>query len=326
MSLSEFQLIERFFAGLGAARADVRLGHGDDAALVDCGGATLALAVDTLIEGVHFPADAPAASIGHKLLAVNLSDLAAMGAEPAWALLALTLPTVDEARLAAIREGLDALASRHGLALIGGDTTRGESLVASLFVAGHAGEDALRRDGAQPGDWVWVSGAPGEAAAGLALWQGGARDGPGVAQLLRRLHWPEPRVALGRGLRGVASAAVDVSDGVVADAGHLAHRSGVALTIRAADLPLSPALTACAGERAMEYALAGGDDYELLFTAPEAATEAVRRAADAAGVTVRPVGVVAAGRAEVTVIDADGAPMKVVRGGYRHFDGEGGGR
>lgn len=320
MSLSEFALIERFFTGLGAERGDVTLGCGDDAALVEVGGTTLALAVDTMIEDVHFPADAPPASIGHKLLAVNLSDLAAMGAEPAWALLALTLPAVDENWLTAMRGGLDALARTHGLALIGGDTTRGERLTASLFVGGPV-DNPLRRDGARPGDVLWVSGWPGEAAAGLACWQAGER-GDDVAPLIERLHRPTPRIALGRALRGLATAAVDVSDGLLADAAHLCERSGVAATVRGADVPLSPALAARGGA-ALDYALSGGDDYELLFTAPADAGEAVRcRAADA-GVAVTPIGAITAGAAAVTVVGADGAPLVAGRTGYRHFDGNG---
>ncbi len=321
MPLSEFGLIERYFSGLGASRDDVSLGTGDDAALVQAGGETLALAVDTLIEDVHFPADAPARSVGHKLLAVNLSDLAAMGAEPAWALLALTLRNVDESWLADLRDGLDGLARAHGVALVGGDTTRGERITASVFVAGHA-ERPMRRDGARLGDDLWVSGFPGEAAAGLALWQTGQRSGEAAETLVARLHWPEPRVALGRLLSGVATAAVDISDGLVADAGHLSARSAVALRIAAECLPVSQALASVGGAAARDYALSGGDDYELLFTAPASAGDQVRAVAHAAATPVTRIGEVVEGPAGVSVHDANGRRLAIHRTGYRHFSGE----
>ncbi|WP_435103813.1 thiamine-phosphate kinase [Arhodomonas sp. AD133] len=322
MPLSEFGLIERYFSGLGAIREDVSLGIGDDAALVQAGGGTLALAVDTLIEDVHFPADAPPRSIGHKLLAVNLSDLAAMGAAPAWALLALTLRNVDESWLADLRDGLDGLARAHGVALVGGDTTRGGRITASVFVAGQV-ERPMRRDGARVGDDLWVSGIPGEAAAGLTLWQNGQRSGEAVEALVARLHWPEPRVALGRSLRGVASAAVDISDGLLADAGHLSARSAVAIRVCVECLPVSPALASVGGTAARDYALSGGDDYELLFTAPASAADQVRAAADAAATPVTRIGEVVEGPAGVAVHDTHGRRLAIPRTGYQHFSGDG---
>jgi thiamine-monophosphate kinase len=273
--IGEFELIDRWFARLGAKRDDVLLGVGDDAALLRVpDGHELVAAVDTIVEGRHFLPDAHADDVGWRALAVNLSDLAAMGATPAWATLALTLPTVDEDWLDGFAAGFEALASAHGVALVGGDTTRGP-LTISVQALGYveAGR-ALRRTGAKAGDLVYVTGWPGDAAAGLALQQGrlgspATARGANRSYLEERFRRPEPRVAFGRRLAGIASACVDVSDGLAFDLGRLARASGVGGVIRAAELPLSRALHAIAGEqRAREFALGGGDDYELLFTVP----------------------------------------------------------
>jgi thiamine-monophosphate kinase len=311
----EFELIGRYF-DVATGRTDVELAVGDDAALIrPRPGELLAVAVDTLVAGVHFPDDAPADAIGHKALAVNLSDLAAMGAEPAWALLSITLPEADETWLSAFARGFLALASTWDLALIGGDTTRGP-LAVTVQVSGYA-PLPLRRDGARPGDRLWVSGAPGEAAAGLRCWQAGRRHGAEAQALIERLHRPQPRVALGLALRGIATAAVDVSDGLLADAGHIAERSDVAIEVDAASVPLSPALRAEAGEAALDLALGGGDDYELCFTAPADSEARVLAAARNAGVTVTAIGEVSAG-AGITV---SGAGRGARQSGYRHFGG-----
>lgn len=296
MTIGEFELIERYFTGRGARRGDVRLGVGDDAAVVaPAAGTELALALDTIVAGIHFPADMAPRAVGHRALAVNLSDIAAMGAEPAWALLGLTLPAADEAWVAEFARGLDELACRHGVALVGGDTTRGP-LTASLTLAGTvpAGR-ALLRSGARAGDDVWISGTPGDAGAGLAILQGTLRA-PGDAreELLRRFLLPEPRVALGLALQGLASACIDVSDGLAGDLGKLCAASGVGAAIDAQALPLSPALLAAAGaEGAIRFALSAGDDYELLFTAPAGARAAI--GALATGVGCRRIGEVTAG-------------------------------
>ena len=269
MSLSEFELIDRYFRGCGAKRADVRLGVGDDAALLECpAGTELVAAVDTLVAGVHFPHGSPPASIGHRALAVNLSDLAAMGARPAWALLALTLPRVEESWLAEFAAGMAALARAHDVALVGGDTTSGP-LCITVQVLGHVPRSsALLRSGAAAGDALFVSGTPGDAAAGLAIEQSRlAAAGEAAAYLRERFLYPAPRLALGERLRGYASACIDVSDGLLGDAGKLARASGCGVEVAYDAVPVSDALVSTAGaERARELALTGGDDYELCFS------------------------------------------------------------
>ena len=280
--MNEFDLIRRYFAGRGVRRADVPLGIGDDAALLaPPAGQTLATTVDTLHSGVHFAADIPPADLGHKALAVNLSDLAAMGAEPAWATLALSLPGADEAWLGAFADGFFALAERFGVQLVGGDTTRGP-LSVTVQVQGFVPADAaLRRSGARSGDHVFVTGHLGDAGAGLAIEQGRlALSGPPAAALLARLHRPTPRIGAGLALRGLASAAIDVSDGLAQDLGHILAASGVGAVLEADVLPLSDALLASGIERPWRLAAAAGDDYELCFTAPADADLGVADALD----------------------------------------------
>ena len=269
MSLSEFDLIERYFRGCGAKRADVRVGVGDDAAILECpAGAELVAAVDTLVDGVHFPHGSAPASIGHRALAVNLSDLAAMGARPAWSLLALTLPQADESWLSEFAAGMAALARAHDVALVGGDTTSGP-LCVTVQVLGHVPRSAaMLRSGGRAGDAVFVSGTPGDAAAGLAIEQGRLPAGEDAAAYLReRFLYPAPRLALGECLRRYASACIDVSDGLLGDAGKLARASGCGVEIAHDEVPVSEALVQAVGqERARELALTGGDDYELCFS------------------------------------------------------------
>lgn len=287
MPLGEFALIDRYFRSLGVARDDVVLGVGDDGAVLrPPEGFDLVAVSDTLVEGVHFPQGAAPRSVGHRALAVNLSDIAAMGAEPAWTLLALTLPAVDELWLKEFAAGFAALAQASGVALVGGDTTRGP-LMLGVQVLGFVPQGrGLRRAGAQPGDWLCVSGTPGDAAAGLAVLQQAiitpaAGDMTpalrGALQTLReRFEFPTPRMALGAALRDVASACIDVSDGLLGDVGKLATASACRAVIDLDHLPRSAALTAlvsAAGQseaQALRYALAGGDDYELVFTVPRA--------------------------------------------------------
>jgi thiamine-monophosphate kinase len=271
MSLSEFALIERYFRKAGAMRSDVGLGVGDDAALLQSPPDTqLVAAVDTLVEGVHFPRGSPPASIGHRSLAVNLSDLAAMGARPAWALLALTLPQIVEPWLDEFTAGFAALARAHDVALVGGDTTSGP-LCVTIQILGHVAKStALLRSRGRPGDLVFVSGTPGDAAAGLAIEQSKmAASSDPDGYLRKRFLYPSPRLALGDCLRSYATACIDVSDGLLGDAGKLAHASGCGLKIEFADVPVSEELVSAVGEqRARELALTGGDDYELCFTVP----------------------------------------------------------
>ncbi|MBS0365304.1 MAG: thiamine-phosphate kinase [Proteobacteria bacterium] len=268
MPVDEFGLIDRYFRDAGAQRADVLTGIGDDAAVLAAPPGELVVATDTLVSGVHFPEGSPAQSIGHRALAVNLSDLAAMGATPDWALLALTLPAADEQWLEGFAAGLSALAREHGVALVGGDTTRGP-LCVTVQVLGHVpAGTALLRSGAAAGDLLFVSGTPGDAAAGLAIEQGACNASGAQRDYLRqRFLKPTPRLSLGARLRGLASACMDVSDGLLGDAAKLAAASGVAVEIDYDSLPLSPALRAvCGDSRARELALAGGDDYELCFS------------------------------------------------------------
>jgi thiamine-monophosphate kinase len=318
--MTEQELIERFFARRGVARADVALGIGDDAAVLRVPpGAELVVTVDAIVEGVHFPRGAAGGDVGHRALAVNLSDLAAMGAEPAWATLALVLPAADEQWLDAFSAGLFELAGRFGVALVGGDTNRGP-LCASVCLQGLVPQGAaLIRSRARPGDLLYVTGTLGDAAAGLALEQGRvARDEQSASALRRKFLRPEPRVREGRSLRGLASAAIDVSDGLGVDAGRLAAASGVGVEIDLERLPLSAALLAEAGaDQAREHALGGGDDYEILFTSRAADDAALARATSGWECGCTRIGRIVAEpgvRARL-----DGRSVPVAGRGYRHF-------
>ncbi len=278
----EFELIERYFRECGAKRADVALGVGDDAALLESPpGHQLVATIDTLVEGRHFPAGSPPDSIGHRALAVNLSDLAAMGAKPAWALLALTLPRVDEFWLAAFTSGFSKLAEQHDVALVGGNTTSGPLAISVQLLGQVPSGTALLRSGGKPGDILFVTGTPGDSTAGLALDQSVPQSAnyDSVRYLQERFRFPTPRVELGQRLRGIASACIDVSDGLFGDAGKLARASRCGMHISYERLPVSPQLVAVAGdERARHYALTGGEDYELCFTVSANALDALSRA------------------------------------------------
>ena len=328
--MAEFDLIKRIRAR-AIARDGVLLGIGDDAALLQVpAGHELVVTADTLNAGVHFPADATPADIGWKALAVNLSDLASMGARPAWCTLSLSLPGDDTAWLDAFLDGFLGLADTHAVALVGGDTTRGPLSIAVTAMGWVEAGAALRRDGARPGDDVWVTGTLGDAAAALVL--GGYVPIPldGVAMpvveagnaaaLRARLARPAPRVAVGRALAGLAHACVDVSDGLLADLGHICRRSGVGAEIELARLPASPALRAAYADDELRAALqaAGGDDYELCFSASTAAREAVARALEQAGTTGTRIGRITDGDG-VRALAADGSPWRPFRGGYVHF-------
>lgn len=313
MALSEFQLIARYFASLTPPDAEgVLLGIGDDAAILRLPpGEDLLVSIDTLVSGVHFPPSLSARAIGHRALAVNLSDLAAMGARPLWFTLALTLPSVDEAWLDGFAAGLGALARRAGIALVGGDTTRGPLSITVQVHGAAAHGTALRRDGARPGDALWVTGRPGFAALGLRhLLAGAAEEDPRCAAFL----WPEPRLGFGRALAGLATAAIDVSDGLLADAGHIAGRSGCGIEIEASLLPREGALAALAAEDALGLVLTGGDDYELCFTAPPSAGDRIATAAAELCLPCTRIG---------TVVSGSGAHCRDFRGartGFQHFE------
>lgn len=320
MPLSEFALIERYFRKSGAMRADVHLGVGDDAALLQSPpGAQLVAAMDTLVEDVHFPRGSPPASIGHRVLAVNLSDLAAMGARPAWALLALTLPKIDEHWLEEFTGGFSALARSHDVALVGGDTTSGP-LSVTVQIMGHVAKStALLRSGGRPGDRVFVSGTPGDAAAGLAIEQSKltASSDP-VGYLRNRFLYPSPRVALGDCLRGYATACIDVSDGLLGDAGKLAKASGCGVEIVFDDVPVSEALVSAVGElRAREFALTGGDDYELCFTVSPSEVERLRHNLPPERWGYCCIGTLR--EASGTVVTSNGNVIEFSHTGYDHF-------
>jgi len=320
----EFRLIERIRELTAQARDDVQLGIGDDAALLlPPVGQHLAVALDTLVEGVHFPRGTAAADIGWKALAVNLSDLAAMGASPAWALLGLTLPKADADFVEGFAEGFGKLARPHRLALVGGDTTRGP-LAISVTVHGFVPPGkALIRGGARVGDAVLVTGTLGDAAAGLQALQQPLSDDDTRAGLraflIERLNRPTPRLSAGVALRGQASACVDVSDGLVADLGHICNSSGVAAEIDAALLPRSSALMALYDEAAaLQCALSGGDDYELCFTVPAARVADVQADLSRLGCGATRIGRIVEG-AGVRVRGLDGEWMNTDRPGWEHF-------
>lgn len=321
MSLDEFALIERI-ARRTRARADIVLGIGDDAALLQpAPGQQLAVTADTLNAGVHFPAESAPADIGWKALAANLSDLAAMGAVPAWCTLSLSLPQAEGDWLDAFADGLFALADASGIAVVGGDTTRGPLSISITAIGQVPAAQALRRDGARVGDDIWVSGHPGEAAGALRLWQQGRLDVRGVVadaaheRLRQRLQRPMPRLALGLALRSCAHAAADVSDGLLADLGHIASRSGVAAVLQADAVPLSAALRTALGDAAaLDCALRGGDDYELCFTTAPERRQAVQALTADLALPLARIGVIAEGRGVHCEGDAGAG-----RSGYRHF-------
>jgi len=315
--MSEFDLIRDFFAGIGSRRADVSMGVGDDCALLRMPPDTeLALSIDTLVSGVHFLPDCDPEGLGHKALAVGLSDLAAMGAEPAWATLALTIPQVDEVWLHAFSRGFDHLAGEYGVELVGGDLTRGP-LTISVQVQGvvPAGE-AVPRHGARPGDLVGVSGTLGDAGLALRLLAAGESPSP---FLRARLERPIPRVELGRALRNVASAMIDLSDGLAADLEHILETSGVGAEIRLADLPLSTAVRDQVSASAdWNLPLASGDDYELCFCFPAERRDQVAVLAQRLGVRIRIVGRICHGGGLRCRL-LDGSTWRLRSSGYDHF-------
>jgi thiamine-monophosphate kinase len=316
----EFSLIDRIRELTAQARDDVRLGIGDDAALVCVpAGQELAVAIDTLVEGVHFPRETSAADIGWKSLAVNLSDLAAMGATPAWALLALTLPNADSALIDGLASGFAQLAQPYRLALIGGDTTRG-MLTISVAVHGFVPPGkALTRAGAKVGDAVFVTGTLGDAAAGLQWLKQGASIDAKATYLIERLNRPTPRVAAGLALRGQASACIDISDGLLADLAHICVASGVGAEIDASLLPRSSALFDLFDEHSSrDFALSGGDDYELCFAVPPQHVAAVQADLARLGCGATKIGRIVEGRG-VNVRDAQGQPLQPEHRGWDHF-------
>jgi len=320
----EFRLIDRISELTAQPRDDVRLGIGDDAAVLAVPpGQELVVAVDTLVDGVHFPRGTAARDIGWKALAVNLSDLAAMGASPAWALLTLTLPDADRDFVEGFAEGFASLARPSRLALVGGDTTRGP-LCISVVVHGFVPPGkALARSGAKVGDAVLVTGTLGDAAAGLHALQhpvpAEERDSKLREFLLERLNRPTPRLAAGTALRGQANACIDISDGLLADLGHICQASGVSAEIDAPMLPRSSAMLDLYDEAsALHFALSGGDDYELCFTVPSQRLAEVQSDLARLGCGVTRIGRIVEGEG-VRVRTADGAWLDSQQQGWDHF-------
>lgn len=295
MSLGEFELIESFFwrrPGQGPRRAVV--GNGDDCAVIaPAPGMQLAVSTDTLVEGRHFLSTVDPRRLGHKALAVNLSDLAACGAQPLAFTLALTLPRVDAGWLQAFAQGLLDLADEHDCELIGGDTTAGPLAIGITVMGEVPAGQTLLRSGARAGDDLWVSGFPGEARLALEAFRGTLHPGLDAAAFEATrlaMEAPDPRVALGVGLRGVATAAVDVSDGLLGDLGHVLRRSGVGAMLALDALPVSPWLAARPRAEQLDCLLAGGDDYELVFTSPPAQRETVAALGDTLGLVLSRIG------------------------------------
>ncbi|NOY71844.1 MAG: thiamine-phosphate kinase [Gammaproteobacteria bacterium] len=333
--LSEFELIDRYFAKRTAKRTDVVTGIGDDAAVLAVPGhQKLIVAVDTLVSGVHFPINTTPYDIAYKALAVNLSDLAAMAAVPAWMTLSLTLPESSETWLKEFSEGLFSLADEFSIELVGGDTTRGPlSVTIQLMGVQSKDKATLLRSGARSGDLIYMTGFLGEAGLGLLVSQGKLPDIEIFKPTLERLQRPQARVELGQALSGLATSGIDISDGFLADLGHIltASHRGALLYLDA--IPLSPVyqylkkegLTSQWGEVAeasympdLQFALNAGDDYELCFTLPPDKKEALKSIAASTGCMITQVGLVEQG-ANIKGIDALGHTVPLLQGGYQHF-------
>lgn len=322
MACGEFSLIARYFDRVRRARLDVETGIGDDCALLNIPDKqTLAISTDTLVSGNHFLPDISPVDLAHKALASNLSDLAAMGADPAWLTLAITLPEVDEDWLEAFSDSLFEQINYYDMQLIGGDTTRGPlSMTLGIYGYVPAGR-ALKRSGAKPGDWIYVTGTPGDSAAGLAILQNRLRvENEQDAQWLLKRHLrPTPRILHGQALRDLASAAIDLSDGLSSDLGHIVKASNCGAMLDMDAVPFSDAMRRhVEPEQALRWALAGGEDYELCFTVPERNRGALDVAIGHLGVPFTCVGQMSAD-VEGIQFSRDGKPVSFDLKGYDHF-------
>jgi thiamine-monophosphate kinase len=322
MAYGEFSLIARYFDRVRSTRRDVETGIGDDCALLSVAEKQLlAISTDTLVSGIHFLPDIDPRDLGYKALAVNLSDLAAMGADPAWLTLAITLPEVDERWLEAFSDSLFEQLDYYDMQLIGGDTTRGPlSLTLGIHGLVPAGR-ALKRSGARAGDWIYVTGTPGDSAAGLAILQHRLRvaDAQQADYLMKRHLRPKPRVLHGQALRDLASSAIDLSDGLISDLGHILKASDCGARIMLDSLPYSDAIRDnVEPEQARRWALAGGEDYELCFTVPELNRGALEVAIGNLGVPFTCIGQVAPASEGLQFLD-EGKPVSVDLKGYDHF-------
>lgn len=314
----EFELIARYFT---RPAGNAVLGVGDDCALLDVtNGMDLAVSVDTMVSGTHFFPDVDPENLGHKALAVNLSDMAAMGAMPYWAMLALTLPAVNHEWLEKFAKGFFDLASEFDVSLVGGDTTRGHlSMTVTIMGEVPAGA-ALRRSGARVGNDIWVSGSLGDAALAVAHRHGRlVLEADDYAEAVMRLYEPTPRVKLGQALRGLATSAIDISDGLLADIGHICRLSNTGARVELEAIPVSPiGAKHLASKEGLTAIVAGGDDYELCFTAPSTARDSIEELTDVLGVPLSRIGEVVEGGG-VTLLDDEGRIVLPDARGFDHF-------
>ncbi len=316
--IGEFDIIARYFTR-ASGDADVVLGIGDDAAVLAIDG-HVAVTVDTLVAGVHFPDGMAPNLLGHRLMAVNLSDLAAMGATPRWCTLALTLPAAEELWLDGFSRGLFELADRYGVSLVGGNLSRWPLTLTLQLIGRVERANLLTRGGGHVGDDIYVTGTLGDSAAGIALIleRSAAPEGSAAAALKERYYRPVPRVGAGLALGPLATAAIDVSDGLLADLGHICTASGCGAVIDVERVPLSAELLSLfPPQEALALALGGGDDYELCFTGPPSRAEEIEAVLEAAGTPVRRIGQLVAG--QTVVCRRDGEPFAPAVRGYRHF-------
>lgn len=317
MSVNEFEIIRRYFTRPAAIDSGVVLGVGDDAAIVRIGGdQELVIAADVVNEGIHFPVNTSAQAVGHKALAVNLSDLAAMGADPAWFTMTISLPQADEQWLGQFASGLFNLADQFGISLIGGDTVRGPLSIAINALGRVPVGAALRRSGAVVGDQIFVSGTLGDAACAL---QQIHHDPDNVDPALRqRLDFPTPRVELGRRLRGMANACIDISDGLAADLSHILDASRVGAVLHIDRIPVSAEAASADARASLILAMTGGDDYELCFTVPPVYAETINQVSKEAGVSLTCVGEIVA-EPGLIMVDSDNQRVSLGHLGHDHF-------
>lgn len=321
MAVDEFSLIDTYFSACGIFNGDTLLGVGDDCALLCLpAGEVLAVSTDTLLVGVHFPENSPPQHIAQRALLVNLSDMAAMGAKPRWFQLALTLPDASSAWLANFSQGLGDVARDYGCALVGGDTTRGPLSITITLMGTLPSAKALKRSGARPGDSIYVTGVLGDGAGGLGVVAGELVASADDTAYLEQQFWqPQARVDEGLCIRDFASAAIDISDGLLADLGHITERSDVGALIEVDKVPLSPALCRVLGEAgALRAALSGGDDYELCFTVPAKFQRQCQSLIDEGKLNATPIGRIVESQG-LRCVDKDGGPFAVERMGYSHF-------
>lgn len=321
MTISEFGLIKKYFKRASKGRKHVAVGIGDDCALTDVpNGQQLAITVDTLVKGIHFLPSTLPDDLACKAIAVNLSDLAAMGAEPAWMTLALTIPDTDEDWLAVFNQSLFKWADFYGIQLIGGDTTRGPLTITIQAMGFVPPKAAPLRSGAKAGDVIFVTGTIGDAGLGLSIITGEHKpvNEENSRFLVQRFNKPTPRVALGLAIRNIASSAIDLSDGLAGDLKHILESSNVGAIIELESLPLSEALLSeCDLDRAIQYALSSGDDYELCFTVPEDDIEKLERSLKSTGCVYKQIGRITGGSG-ITYIQ-DGNTVDLQMSGYSHF-------